>query len=143
MLFASAAKLPDQIGEDGDVDEEDQDFSLGQVAMNLPEFEGDERSGKDGGEIFRPALAECQAGAFGKGEASVKEGANAEFFELVVIHIRETSEKVMDEEVAGIDPESIDPMEHVGGNVLMQKPQCADSHGEENQALYKFESGDN
>lgn len=130
MVSARAAKLPNEVGEDGDVNEEDEHFSFGEVAMNLPEFQGDERRGQDGGEIFRPALAKSQARALGQRESRIKERANAEFFEFAVIHIGETSEKVVDEEVAGVDAESIDPVEYVGGNVLMKKPQSTHANGE-------------
>jgi len=109
--------------------------------MNLPELEGDERRGQDGGEIFRPALAKSQARALGQRESRIKESADAEFFEFAVIHIGETGEKVMDEEVAGVDAESIDPMEYVGGNILMQETERPHSNSEQNQALCKFEGG--
>lgn len=87
-LRTGAAEFVDQVGDYGDIDEEDHDFGDGDVVEELVDFEGNEGSGHDDSEIFGPAFAEGEANAFGEEQAGIEKGADTKFLERVVIDER-------------------------------------------------------
>ncbi len=103
--------------------------------MDFPEFEGDEGSGEDGGEVLGPTFAEGQADALGEGESGVEEGAEANLSKALVVDVDEAGEEAVNEEVAGVDAEGVDPVGGGDGDVLMEESEGADADGEEEQAF--------
>ena len=142
MLGAVAAEFVDEVGDHGDVDEQNHDFGGGDVVEEFVDFEGNERSGHDDGEIFCPAFAKGQADSFGQEQAGVEKGADAQFFEFVIVDDGKFFQKFMDKDALGIDAKEVDPAGNFSGDVPMQEPEGTDAHGKQCEAFYKLESGD-
>ena len=90
--LGDAADFEDEVGDDGDVDEEEKGSEKGGVVKELIDFKGDEACGGDDGEELGPAFAEEDADAFSEEESGIEEGAEAERAEFVRVHVRELFE---------------------------------------------------
>jgi hypothetical protein len=137
-----AAKLEGEVGDDAEIEDEENNFGDGNVAMELPKFEGNEGSGENNGEILGPALAEGQAHPFRESEPGVKEGADTEDFEVLVVENGDASENVMNENVAGINAHEVGPAREVCSDVFVKEIEGADSNGEKECGLREFKGGD-
>src|SRR5207253_4259524 len=58
-----AAQFQDQIGNHGKIDHQGDAFANAEVFDEFIDFEREQRSSRNDGEIFSPALAQCQANA--------------------------------------------------------------------------------
>jgi hypothetical protein len=86
------ADFEDEVGDDGDVDEEEKGSQKGRVVNELIDFEGDQAGGRNDGEELGPAFAEEEADAFGEEESGIEKGAQAECAEFMRVHVRELFE---------------------------------------------------
>jgi len=79
----------DEVGHDGDVDDEQGDPDQGGATEDFIELEGDEGAGRDDREPLRPWLEKPQAEALGEEESSVKKRADAELPDLPRWNVRQ------------------------------------------------------
>ncbi len=94
-----------QVGHDGEIDEQRAEFQQRRMAMNLVNFEWDERTGDDDAEPLSPAFCHAQADAFRKEERSVKKAADAQIANLVGRQICRADQQLADVSTAGVEPQ--------------------------------------
>src|SRR5438477_11556344 len=70
-----AAQFQDQIGNHGKIDHQGDAFANAAVFDEFIDFEREQRSSRNDGEIFSPALGQCQATAFAKKNGWINERA--------------------------------------------------------------------
>lgn len=75
--FRDAADFEDEVGDDGEVDQQEQDLEYAGVMENLIDLERDEAGGGDDREDFSPTLTQEQADGLGEEERTIGEGADA------------------------------------------------------------------
>jgi len=137
-----AADFENEVGDDGDVDEEEKGSGKCGVVKELIDFGGDEACGGNDGQEFGPAFAEEEAGALGEKESGIDEGAEAECAEFVRVHVRELFEQKMQVVIVGINAERVHPMLRFGDEVLVGEHVNGDANGEKREAFEEFECGD-
>ena len=137
-----AADFEDEVGDDGDVDEEEKGSRKCGMVNKLIDFEGDEACGGDDGEELGPAFAEEEADAFGEKKSGIDEGAEAERAEFVRVDVGELFEQKMQVVIVGIDAERVHPMLGFGDEVFVYEHVDGDADGEKGEALEEFEGGD-
>ena len=81
-----AAQFQDQIGNHGKIDHQGDAFANAEVFDEFIDFEREQRSSRNDGEIFSPALAQCQANAFGEKNGGINKRAYAEFLAIFSAH---------------------------------------------------------
>jgi len=137
-----AADFEDEVGDDGDVDDEEENANGSWAMDEFVDFEGDEaRSGNDG-EEFGPSFAEEEADAFGEEQSGIEEGTEAERAKFVRVDVGEFFEKKIQVVIVGIDAKWVDPMLCFGDEVLVGEHVDGDADGEEGEAFEEFEGGD-
>ena len=103
--------------------------------MNFPEFDGNERSGEDNGEEFRPPPAKGKTHSFGESEPGIEKRAGAENFQVGVVEHRDTVEEMANKDIAGIDANEIGPSGKVRGDILVDQIERADGDRKEKHGL--------
>src|SRR5206468_12223433 len=77
----AAAEAVPEVGDDREVQDERRDPRQARSSPELVDLEGHERCGRDGGQVFGPALLPPEADPFDRVERGVQEGADPETFE--------------------------------------------------------------
>ena len=142
MSSSFVAEAEDEVDDDGHVEEHDGDLDGRDVFDDFVDLERDECAGADDGEVFGPAFAEQEAGAFGEKDGGIEEGADAELFELFWIDVEGACHYGVHIVVFGIYAQNFDPVFDGLGEVVMKEAQCAESDDEKRETLEEFEEAD-
>ena len=103
MSSTVTANTHDQVNHDGDVDDQHKDFDGCDMFGEFVDFKRDESAGADDGEVFGPAFAQQQAGAFGKKDGRIDKGSHAEGLKLARVDVEGAGEDAVHVMILRVD----------------------------------------
>ena len=109
---------------------------------DLDDFERNEEAGGNGGEVFRPALAQQQSGAFSGEKARIDEGAHAQLPQLPRSDAQYPGQQSVNVPVVRVRAEHLCPVRYRAGQVPVQESDCADPYRDKQDGLYQLEYPD-
>jgi hypothetical protein len=136
------AELVEEEGDDGDVEDQEEDFEFGGMAMDFVEFDGEKRAGHDDGEPLGPAFEKPESDSLGEEESRIDEAANADAADGIGSKGGGLLKEVVDVAAARIHAKFPDPMSEDGGDVRMKELESAQADNDENNGFEELEQGD-
>lgn len=130
-MGTGATEFKDQVGDDDDIDNEENNLEGSCVAEDFIDLERNKRDRDNDCEILCPALPESEPHSFEQRYSGVDEGTDAQLLKAMIVDIGETLQQMMDEVISGINADYVHPVINDGFHVMMKKFQNAESGGEE------------
>jgi hypothetical protein len=127
-----------QIDEDQDVDDEQADADPGDVAIDLEEFPGKERSRNGESEELAPGLFKIEANAFSQGDGGIAKGEESNAAQEGIVNEGGFIKDEADEARLGIEAQMAGEEVDFVGQVLVQESMGADADGDEEQSVEEF-----
>lgn len=127
-----------QVEEDEDVDGEQANVKPRDVAVDLEEFPGKERSGDCESQELAPGFLEIKANAFDHGESSVAVGDEADSAQDGVVDERGLFEEEVDQARLGIEAEMAGEEIDLVGDVLVEEAVRSYSDADEEEGVEEF-----
>src|SRR5450755_2837285 len=94
------------------------------------DFQWNQRTGGDDGDVLRPTLAQSQAGAFDKKQRRIEKSSSAQFSQFVLVDIGDFFEEQRDVSAVRIDAQQVQPVLKVCREVVVEQVASAEGDGQ-------------
>ena len=133
---------PDQIGDDGRVDQNQQKLPPGGVVVGFQHLQGQKGGGQDERDVLCPALFQNQARSLQKIQGSVGKGEDAELPQAMIVDQGEIAQQCIDEDIAGLKAQRINQAHSQVVQIAMEQPEQPKAERNKEHALAELEYAD-